>query len=67
MSLLSTRPRNLKSRLSGELTMFHVLKLQAIAPALPVSGGIDLLFSSASGICPTQNDLDEKGNAFEME
>jgi hypothetical protein len=47
--------------------MFHVLKLQAIAPALPVSGGIDLLFSSASGICPTQNDLDEKGNAFEME
>lgn len=47
--------------------MFHVLKLQAIATASPVSGGIDMLFSSASGVCPTQNDLDEKDNAFEME
>ena len=47
--------------------MFHVLQLQAIAIASPVSGGIDLLFSSASGVCPTQNDLNEKGNAFEME
>ncbi len=52
--------------LSGEIIMVHVLALQAIATSSPAFSGIDLLFSSASYVCPTQNP-DDKPSTFEME
>jgi hypothetical protein len=46
--------------------MTHVLALQAIATSSPAFSGIELLFSSASYVCPTQNP-DDKAGTFEME
>jgi hypothetical protein len=46
--------------------MAHVLALQAIATSSPVFSGVDLLFSSASYVCPTQTQ-DDKASTFEME